>query len=382
MSKTIYLHPNIRVYRKEIFEKLAKFCNVDFAFTGKPRFESHISEEISKLQSDFDGNYVQCDEYNLPIRNLSSFVLSLPFQRKYKNVIFSCCLSIPFLLLAIPLKISGKRVFIFDELWRYPQEVRKFGILSSFVRFLVRNVTDGVVVAGTQAKEFYINYFNFPEQKVYVAFNTTINSVVHEENTYNKIKSKIDGLGNNDAPKLLYLGRVVEYKGLDVLLNAIKNINVDFTLYIVGDGDFKKSAEDLVRKLDLCEKVFFLGSCTSDESTYFYQATDGFILPTKFLLNEPVQIESWGFTINEAMAVGKPVLSTTAVGSARDLIIEGHTGYIAKAGCINDISIKLNMFINAIKNKNFKAENIINHLQSTCNYDDNLNAYKRMLSKK
>lgn len=381
MSKTIYLHPNIRVYRNEIFEKLAIECEVDFAFTGKPRFESHISNEITRLQSEFKGEFIQCEEFNLPVRNLSWFVLALPFRRKYKNVIFSCCLSFPFILMVIPLKMAGKKVFIFDELWRYPQEVKKFGVLSRFVKILVKYFSDGVITAGSKAKSFYQEYFKLSEDKIYVAFNTTVYSIVDDSNTRYRIKECIESLSQNTAPKLLYLGRVVEYKGLDVLLKSLSNITSDYNLYIVGDGDFMENAIDLVNELCLSKKVFFLGSCLSDESKYYYEYTDGFILPTKFLLKEPVQIESWGFTVNEAMALGKPVLSTTAVGSAYDLIIDGQTGYVAKAGCVDDFTNKLVQFIDALENNNFNACTIKNHLQATCNYESNLAAYKLMLKK-
>jgi glycosyltransferase involved in cell wall biosynthesis len=142
------------------------------------------------------------------------------------------------------------------------------------------------------------------------------------------------------------------------------------------------NAVDLVNELGLSKKVFFLGSCLSDESKYYYEYTDGFILPTKFLLSEPVQIESWGFTVNEAMALGKPVLSTTAVGSAYDLIIDEQTGYVAKAGCVDDFTDKLVQFIDALENNTFNAYTIKNHLQATCNYESNLAAYKLMLIKK
>jgi len=381
MSETIYLHPNIRVYRKEIFEKLASECNVDFAFTGVPKFESHISNEISQLQSEFQGDFVQCKEFNISIRNLSWFIFSLPFRRKYKNVIFSCCLSFPFLLMAIPLKIVGKRIYIFDELWRYPQEVKKFGCLSFFVKFLIKYFVDGVVTAGSKAQSFYREYFDLPENKIHVAFNTTVNPPKNDQVVKVRIKERIDSFCQNKSPKILYLGRIVEYKGLDILIKSLAKINSDFNLFVVGDGDFREEAECLVLQLGLSEKVFFLGACLSNESAYYYEATDGFILPTKFLLSEPVQIESWGFTINEAMAMGKPVLSTTAVGSAYDLIIDNKTGYVAKAGCVTDLATKLTQFIYGLENNTFNSDDITNHLHNTCNYESNMAAYKSMLIK-
>ena len=372
-NKTLYLHPNVRSYRKEIFELLSDQCNVDFYFTGLPREKSHISHEVSEIQKDLKAHYTQCKEFKIPIKNLSWEVLSLIFSRKYDTFIFSGCLYFPFILLALPLKLRGKKVLIFDELWRYPHEVPKFKLFYLFIKFLVKYTTSGIITAGSKAREFYMSEFKLPSTKISIAYNTTIDN--SSSRNYHKKTFKINHKDDNQI-KLLYLGRVVEYKGLDVLLRSMNKAKSSFILYVVGDGYYLDHCKKLARELEIEQKVHFIGACNSDQASHYYKSVDGFVLPTKFTLSKSVQTESWGFTINEAMSHGLPVLSTSAVGSAYDLISEGATGYIAKGGSVSDLAINLDKFIHAIARGQFDKGTIKNHLNSICNYQQNLSAYQ------
>jgi len=64
-----------------------------------------------------------------------------------------------------------------------------------------------------------------------------------------------------------------------------------------------------------------------------YCAADVFVLPTLE--------DIWGFVINEAMACGLPVISTTASQAAYEMISPGENGYIIKPGSINQLYVAL-----------------------------------------
>jgi glycosyltransferase involved in cell wall biosynthesis len=105
-----------------------------------------------------------------------------------------------------------------------------------------------------------------------------------------------------------------------------------------------------------------------------------FVLPTRFRLDANVQIESWGFTVNEAMALECPVVTTTAVGSGFDLIKDKQTGGLATAGNIESLTQKINYIIKNNQN-NIIGKNARKHLLKVCNYNNNFNAYKNIISK-
>jgi glycosyltransferase involved in cell wall biosynthesis len=379
-NKILYIHPAIRTYRVGIFELLSQKLNVDFFWSGKSKEGTHISEEINRILNNTDIKYSQADEfYKFPIDNFSWGLFALPF-RGYKIYIFSNITGVPYLLLAPILKLFGKKIILFDELWKYPIEVNKYRKIYPYVKCLSKYCLDGVVTAGSKAKEFYINDLGFDKDKIEIAYNTTIDTKEHiKDKDLNKvIKDKLDN--TTSKKRLLYLGRIVKYKGLDILINAMQNVSNEYDLIIVGDGEFKKECEVLSSKLDLTSRIHFLGSCLSNEAPYYYNNSDIFVLPTRFRLDANVQIESWGFTVNEAMALEIPVVTTTAVGSGFDLIIDGVTGGLAKAGDSQDLVEKINYIIKNNQD-NIIGKNAREHLLKTCNYNDNIKVYENIIDK-
>lgn len=379
-NKIIYIHPAIRTYRVGIFERLSKKLDVEFFWSGVSKSGTHISEEINRILDTTEIKYIQGNEFhNFPIDNFSLDLLKLPFQG-YKVFIFSNITGVPYLLLAPLLKLMGKKIILFDELWRYPKEVNKYNKIYPYVKFLTKYCLDGVVAAGSRAKEFYIEEFGFDKDKIEIAYNTTIDTkeYVNDENLNNTIKQKLQN--TTSKKKLLYLGRIVKYKGLDVLIKAMVNINTEYDLIVVGDGEFTKECLNLVDELYLNNRVHFLGSCLSNEAPYYHKNSDIFVLPTRFRLDANVQMESWGFTVNEAIALEIPVVATTAVGSGFDLIIDGVTGGLAIAGDENSLSEKINFIIENNEDNKIGKE-ARKHLLKTCNYDDNLKAYEDIIKK-
>lgn len=383
-NKIIYLHPAIRNYRSTLFLKLFNTLNINFLWTTLPKVglncSKHEEEEINRILENAKINYIQAKElHSIPIDNFSLDLFKLPFQG-YKVFIFSNIIGVPYLLLAPLLKLMGKRIIVFDELWRYPKEVNKYKKIYPYVRFLTKYCLDGVVAAGSKAKEFYIDEFGFDKEKIVIAYNTTIDTkdYVNDENLNNAIKQKLQN--TTSRKKLLYLGRIVKYKGLDVLIKAMANINTEYDLIVIGDGEFKKECENLVDELKLNDRVHFLGSCLSNEAPYYYKNSDIFVLPTRFRLDANVQMESWGFTVNEAMALEISVVTTTAVGSGFDLIVDGVTGGLAIAGDEKNLSEKINFVIDNNEDNKIGKE-ARKHLLKTCNYDDNLKAYENIIKK-
>ncbi len=106
----------------------------------------------------------------------------------------------------------------------------------------------------------------------------------------------------NKKIELLFVGKLRDYKGLDYLIHSI--IELDVFLNIVGNGENYKTLVELVRKLDLKEKVKFHSQVDNDLLLNFYKKSDIFILPS---INEA---EAFGVVQLEALASGLPVINT------------------------------------------------------------------------
>lgn len=123
-----------------------------------------------------------------------------------------------------------------------------------------------------------------------------------------------------NRPIVLFVGRLVAYKGVDVLLDALVGLHA--TALIVGHGPLRARLEEHARELELQDHVRFLGSVDDDELAALYRACDVFVLPSV------TRQEAFGVVQLEAMAAGRPVVSTdlgTGVGWVNR---DRETGYV------------------------------------------------------
>ena len=98
----------------------------------------------------------------------------------------------------------------------------------------------------------------------------------------------------------------------------------------MGDGDLKPEMEKFVKDNKL-DGVYFAGFANQGELPAYYAAADIFILPSTSQEVSPL-------VINEAMAVGLPVLVSGAVPSAQDFVKNGGNGYIFKVGDVDELA--------------------------------------------
>lgn len=104
------------------------------------------------------------------------------------------------------------------------------------------------------------------------------------------------------GPLLLFVGRLRYYKGLPTLIEAMRQIQA--TLLIVGTGPETAALGDLAYLSGVSDRVHFLGDVSDANLPAYYQAADLFVLPSSH------RSEAFGIVLLEAMAAGKPVIST------------------------------------------------------------------------
>jgi len=110
---------------------------------------------------------------------------------------------------------------------------------------------------------------------------------------------------------VLIVSRFVEKKGHDVLFRAIKELNrEDIRVWVVGKGPL--DLEGLARKLGIANKVTFFGELPDDKLRVLYENCDIFCLPSR--TSSQGDKEGIPVALMEAMAYGKPVISTRHAG--------------------------------------------------------------------
>jgi glycosyltransferase involved in cell wall biosynthesis len=122
------------------------------------------------------------------------------------------------------------------------------------------------------------------------------------------------------GPRIVFVGRLVYYKGLDVLLRAMTSCGG--TLFVVGEGPLDRELHTLTQELGLASRVVFLSGLSNREVIAHYHASDIFVLPSL------ASTEAFGITQVEAMACGLPVVSTRLSTGVPRVNQHGVTGLV------------------------------------------------------
>ncbi|HTK05153.1 MAG TPA: glycosyltransferase family 4 protein [Candidatus Eisenbacteria bacterium] len=129
----------------------------------------------------------------------------------------------------------------------------------------------------------------------------------------------------------LYVGRLSEEKGVDVLIRAAAK-RKDLPLRIVGTGPAEAALKALAAELG-ATNVMFLGFQGGDALRQAYAGARFIVVPS-------VWYEVFGLIVLEAYAAGKPVVASQ-IGGLAELVIEGETGLAASAGNVDELAEKI-----------------------------------------
>lgn len=176
---------------------------------------------------------------------------------------------------------------------------------------------------------------------------------------------------NNNKLSILFLSRIHPKKGLDSLFNVLSNVDFDFNLNIVGDGDvtYIDELKKLSNSYNISHKIFWLGSKYENEKMKMYLDADLFVLPSLD--------ENFANTVVESLSVGTAVLLSKSVGLS-DFVLENNLGWVYN-NTNEDLKVKLDeIYANREKLIDIaeKAPAIVNNKFSTAHIMQNyLNLY-------
>lgn len=126
--------------------------------------------------------------------------------------------------------------------------------------------------------------------------------------------------GHGSEHTVLFVGRLNYYKGVEYLIDAMRSVEADATLVVVGDGDRREALERRARERGVDDRVRFPGKVPDEELHDWYEAADVFVLPSV----EPS--EAFGVVQLEAMAYRTPVVNTDLPTGVPWVSRDGETG--------------------------------------------------------
>ncbi|TET33805.1 MAG: glycosyltransferase family 1 protein [Planctomycetota bacterium] len=138
-----------------------------------------------------------------------------------------------------------------------------------------------------------------------------------------------------DGVNVLFVGRFLDIKNIDVLLDAVaqvRNDAGDINLLLIGTGDIEAALHAQAVRLGITDIVYFLGTVPNSEIARYFASADIFVLPSRS--------ESFGLVNVEAMAMGLPVISTTVMGIP-EVVEDGVNGYLVPPGKVVPLAEKI-----------------------------------------
>lgn len=128
------------------------------------------------------------------------------------------------------------------------------------------------------------------------------------------------GTNTPGLTRFLFVGRLIESKGLDVLLEAFSRLETG-ELWIAGDGPLRGAIRAVAAQNP---RIRILGYVEGDVLADAYRQADVLVVPSLY--------EPWGLVVHEGLAYGLPVIVTDQVGAGDDLVDPGRNGYVVPAG--------------------------------------------------
>jgi glycosyltransferase involved in cell wall biosynthesis len=240
-------------------------------------------------------------------------------------------------------EIDPYKVLSFGELWnsfvllsilglKYPvfvsdrcQPDKSLGALHDRLRNWLYPKAKGVICQTEIAKNIYSKMF---QHENFVVIGNPIRKIE----------------ANPEIPKeniVLTVGRLIKSKHHDELIKMFADINPkDWKLVIVGDDALKQrnkvKLEDLVRELDMQDKIQLLGKRSDVDD--FYNRAKIFAFTSSS--------EGFPNVIGEAMSAGLPVIAYDCIAGPSDLVSHNNSGYLIDLHDRKNFKIALNRLIN------------------------------------
>ena len=143
---------------------------------------------------------------------------------------------------------------------------------------------------------------------------------------------------DKSTPVILFVGKLRYYKGIEYLIEAMKSVNA--ILLIIGTGSEEKKLKKMVESMNLSSKITFLGNIPDNDLSYYYNNCEMFVLPSV------ERSEAFGIVQLEAMACGKPVISTALSTGVPWVNKDGITGLVVPPKNSQELAKAINKLLN------------------------------------
>lgn len=241
-------------------------------------------------------------------------------------------------------KWMGKKIVITAHNVNAGQRDGNDSFLNRLTLSIMYSIADHIIVHTEKMKKQLIKDFHIDSKNITVIPHGINNVVPKTELTSRDARTKLRV--RRDAKIVLFFGNILKYKGLEYLIEALgilRQENQDITLLIAGRNelapDYWKGIQEQINTAGLHDNIITVTRFIRDEEIEIYfKAADVMALPYTHIFQSGVLFVSYAF--------GLPVIATD-VGSLKEDIIEGITGYLCKPENAKDLAVKIRNYFDS-----------------------------------
>lgn len=248
--------------------------------------------------------------------------------------------------------------------------VRNNPIISRLVKFTLRRIDLHIVVSESMI-DFALDAGS-SRSRLMKVYNGIDVAQIPENVTFD-ILTKY-GLSDQDFI-ILFLGRLHIVKSPQDLLNAFVKVVMEIPnarLVFAGRGDQEKKLKNLATTEGVQDKVIFTGFLSGEDKWTMLMHCDIFVLPSV--------LEAFGITPIEAMACGKPVI-TTNIGSFKEIVRNNKTGILVRLHSPNDIAKAITFLFNNPERRQTMGEEAKKYVKKNFSINKVAQDYKNIYDK-
>ena len=261
------------------------------------------------------------------------------------------------LIIGNPLTPTGILAILWLKLWRRPYVIISEGGIpgsgkgfkEGFKRIILKNAA--LYLSGASLGDQYFLQYGAKETNIvrypFASFHQK--DLIKDVPNKKQKETLKQSLNLKQEKMVLFVGRFIPSKGIEVLLNAVKGLN-DIDVVLIG-GEATDEYLEIVNTLEL-DNIHFHPFVSRDTLKTYYQAADLFVLPTF--------IDTYGLVINEAMSQGLPIITTDHCVAGVELIEEGINGYLVPIKDVNALRVKMQELL---ANDTLRQTMALNNLQ-------------------
>ena len=304
----LIFHPALAPYRVDFFNALHRAFDAHFYFNLMNVSDQKFDQDDLKSKSEFSSNYLR---KGFEFKGKSIRTGAISAIKKHKPSIILCSEYSPLTCLVFGyVKLFRKNI----RLYTISDDSIDNSIERTGVRKLMRNIisknSNGVLFTSEAVCNWY-------KENVSKKTKTLELPIIHNDEvlrarylgSLNEANANIEKYNLKGKKIILFVGRLVEVKNLPFLLKCFSKVkNEDCKLVIVGDGDLLEELQILSEKLNISEKIIFIGRKERDALNNWYAFSQIFVFPSTY--------ERYGAVVNEALLGGCYTLCSSAAGAS------------------------------------------------------------------